>query len=108
MLCPPYEPPPLVVDWLERHTGRLCVALHVVGIPPTIFALLILPIAVAALSPSILLLSVGTFVGGYLLQFLGHWLEGTDPGELTYLKGRLARRFAPSPASRPSGRGVAV
>lgn len=105
MLRPPFEHPPIVVDWLERHSGRLCLALHVAGIPPTILALLILPIAMLTLSPSILAVSIGAFVGGYLLQFLGHWLEGTEPGEVAYLRARFTRRRAPA---HTSGRGVAV
>lgn len=33
--------------------------------------------------------AVGTFVLGYLLQFVGHWVEGNDVGELIPIKKAL-------------------
>jgi uncharacterized membrane protein YGL010W len=74
-----------------------------VGIPPTILGVLVLPVGLGAMSPSILLLAVALFVGGFLVQFLGHVFEGTDPGEVILIKRRLGMpyvEFAPPKESR--------
>ncbi len=102
MLCPPYQPLPLFEDWLSRHRRPVCFVLHVIGIPPTIIAVLILPIVTALMSFPLFLLALSLFLGGYALQFLGHFLEGTEPGELTFLRKKLARRFLSTGARRES------
>lgn len=89
MLCPPQAPSPLIEQWLERHRGVTSFTLHMLGIPLTVLGALMLPISFPAASWSIAGLSLGLFVLGYLLQFLGHFLEGTDPGEIIALKRRL-------------------
>ena len=48
-----------------------------------------MPIYLCLLSLPIFLLALALFVGGYLLQFAGHLLEGTDPGEIIYFKRKL-------------------
>lgn len=74
------------------------------GIPMTILGVLMLPIAAPALSWRILVLSLGLFFGGYAVQFLGHALEGSEPGEITalrlWIKGTRLPRSAPE-GSRP-------
>ena len=37
------------------------------------------------------------FLGGYLLQFAGHALEGTDPGEIIYFKRKLGLPYVEFP-----------
>ena len=107
MLCPPLTPAPVVVNWIERHRNPANLALHIVGIPPTVMALLLLPVSLASWSASIFLLSVGLFVGGYLIQFLGHALDGSEPGEWTGIR-RAAGRIGSAALARPeSNRGVA-
>ena len=56
------------------------------------------------------LLALGLFVGGYLLQFAGHLLEGTDPGEIIYFKRKLglALRGVPASAAPPRRRRPSV
>ena len=49
---------------------------------------------------------VGAFVFGYLLQFVGHMIEGNDVGELIPLKrlvGLPVVAIAPQYANRPAG-----
>ena len=47
---------------------------------------------------------MAAFVGGYVLQFAGHAIEGNDPGELILIKkalGKPYQEFAPG-AEDPS------
>jgi uncharacterized membrane protein YGL010W len=86
MICPPHAPAPAVENWKARHRDPRNLVLHLIGIPPTVIAVLLLPVALGALSPAIFVFSLALFVGGYLIQFLGHALDRTMPGELTGLR----------------------
>jgi hypothetical protein len=60
------------------------------------------------LSWRIFVLALALFVGGYLLQFAGHLLEGTDPGEIIYFKRKLGLpyvEFPQAPRRRRSAAG---
>lgn len=93
MLCPPHEPSPLVTNWLERHRDPVSFVLHMLGIPPTIVGVLMIPIYVYVWSFQLFLLALALFVGGYLLQFLGHALDGSDPGEIIMFKRKLGLSY---------------
>jgi uncharacterized membrane protein YGL010W len=106
MLCPPPPESRLVQNWLERHQGTLSFVLHLVGIPISVLGLLVLPVALASWSQSVAVVAVALFVGGYALQFLGHGLEGSDPGEIIALKRKLGLSYveiAPRRASPRAG-----
>jgi hypothetical protein len=107
MVCPPLPASPIIANWLERHRGAATFALHMVGIPLTILGVLMLPIALPALSWRILVLALTLFGGGYAVQFLGHALEGTEPGEITALRAWLSRPRLPRPVAEGSPRGLA-
>src|SRR3954467_462670 len=107
MICPPQTASPLVQEWMLRHRHPLSFALHMVGIPPTIVGVLMIPIYLWQLSLPMFLLALALFVGGYLVQFLGHALEGTDPGEIILLKRQLGWSYVDNPPARKSRRGVA-
>ena len=92
MIATPQSPSPLVNNWIERHRDPRSFVLHLFGIPATILGVLLLPIYSLLLSLSVFLLSISLFVGGYLLQFLGHALDGTEPGEIKGIRYWLARR----------------
>jgi len=102
MIDPPLPPHPLVQHWLERHRNPASFILHMIGIPPTILGFLFIPIYLCLLSVPIFLLALGLFVGGYILQFAGHLLEGTDPGEIIYFKRRLGLPYVEFPEPRSS------
>jgi uncharacterized membrane protein YGL010W len=105
MICPPLPPSRLVRNWIERHRDPVSFALHIVGIPPTILGVLLVPVWLFGLSLSVFLVALGSFVGGYLVQFLGHALEGTDPGEVIFFKKKLGWSYvdiAPARRSRSS------
>ncbi|MDR3633686.1 MAG: DUF962 domain-containing protein [Isosphaeraceae bacterium] len=93
MLCPPHEPSPLVTNWLERHRDPISFVLHMIGIPPTIVGVLMIPVYVYMMSFQLFLLALALFVGGYLLQFLGHAVDGNDPGEIIMLKRKLGLSY---------------
>lgn len=82
-------------NWLERHQHPVSFWLHIVGIPLTFVALV-----------SLFFLpwyfGVGAFVLGYLLQFVGHKIEGNDVGELIPLKRLFGLPVVPiSPRYQP-------
>ncbi len=100
MLCPPHNPAPVVQDWLARHRHPASFLLHILGIPLTLVGVLLAPVFLALVSLPIFLFSLAMFVGGYLVQFLGHALEGSEPGEITHLRRWLAQSIRSG--SRPA------
>lgn len=95
MLITPQPPAPMVEDWLARHRDPRSFVLHLFGIPGTILGVLLIPVYLTLLSVPVFLFALSCFVGGYALQFLGHILDGTEPGEIRGLRawwrGREAR-----------------
>ncbi|HMB02363.1 MAG TPA: Mpo1-like protein [Isosphaeraceae bacterium] len=106
MICPPLCPSRLVQGWMERHRDPASFALHMVGIPPTILGVLMIPIYVLLVSGPLFLVALALFVGGYLIQFLGHALQGTDPGEIILLKRKLGRPYVDVAPARESRSGL--
>ena len=91
-----------VVNYVQRHQNRANQLLHLVGVPLTFVVSVVLLVnrewgwAAAA------------FVGGYVLQFVGHAIEGNDAGETVLVKKLLGRpyvEFAPTTSnSRPKSK----
>jgi Protein of unknown function (DUF962) len=100
MIDLPMAPDPLVQHWLKRHRSPISFIMHMIGIPPTILGVLLVSVYLTLLSIPIFLLALGMFVGGYVLQFAGHLLEGTDPGEIIYFKRRLGLPYVEFPPAR--------
>jgi len=75
----------VLAGWVSRHRNRANFWLHMVGIPATVAAI---PWAVLGYW----LLAAVFLVGGYLLQILGHRIEGNRSGEEQVLR-RLIGRF---------------
>jgi uncharacterized membrane protein YGL010W len=107
MLCPPHTPAPVVEDWLERHRHVGSFLLHMIGIPPTLVGVLLVPVCIALVSVPIFLFSLALFFGGYAIQFLGHALEGSEPGEITHLRRLVSGPGKSLGAANRDGRGVA-
>lgn len=81
-----------VKNYLERHQNRANQFLHIVGVPLTFV------VSVHFLIHQQWQLGLGAFVGGYVLQFAGHAIEGNDAGELILVKrwlGKPYREFGP-------------
>jgi hypothetical protein len=74
-------------NYIERHQHPANQLLHLIGLPITFVV------------PVILLFqhrgwwALGAFLGGYLLQFLGHAIEGNDAGETILVKRALGLPF---------------
>jgi hypothetical protein len=101
MIPPPEPHHPLVVHWLKRHRSAVSFVLHMVGIPSTILGALLPGVYVYQASFPVFATAVAMFLGGFALQFAGHYLEGTDPGEVIYFK----RLFGLSYVEFPPGFG---
>lgn len=97
MIEPALTPDPRVRHWLLRHQRPISFILHMVGIPATFLGALFVPIYICLFSWTLFLLALGLFVGGYALQFAGHILEGTDPGEIIYFKRKFGRPYVEFP-----------
>jgi hypothetical protein len=77
------------------------------GIPPTIIGVLLLPIYVVLMSVTLFVFALVLFVGGFLIQFLGHALEGSDPGEIILIKRKLGLPYVEVAPGRKPGRRLA-
>lgn len=99
MLCPPLSSAPLIDHWIERHRHLPSLLLHLVGIPVSVLGVLLIPVYLPLLSWRMMLFSLGLFLGGYGLQFLGHLLEWTEPGEITAIRARWSRRRSSPPTT---------
>ena len=72
-------------NWRERHQHPVNFWIHVVGIPLAVGGLALLLL----LPWSEWYWAAAAFVGGYVLQWIGHRVEGNDMGEWAGIK-RLA------------------
>ncbi len=100
MVNPPTVPHRLIAHWLDRHLDPVSFFLHMIGIPLTILGVLLFSVYVGLFSLPICMFSVALFAGGYLLQFAGHAIERTDPGEVIFFKRKLGLNYVEFPAER--------
>ena len=75
-----------IANWRKRHLNPINFALHVVGIPACFVA-----------APILLIFRLwwpgaAAFVGGYALQFIGHFVERNRSGEAMLFRRILGRR----------------
>ena len=61
--------------WLDRHKHPIDIALHIIGIPMTFIAGMIV-------IKGYVLSGILCFVLGYVFQYIGHVIEGSEMGEL--------------------------
>lgn len=86
-----------ITNYVARHQNRVNQVLHAAGVPLTFVCSIVLLILD---QPG---WAAGAFVGGYVLQIVGHAIEGNDPGELILIKralGKPYREFAPGHEDR--------
>lgn len=82
-----------VKNYIERHRNGWNQLLHLIGLPVTFVVPIVLLVEHQWLWAGI------CFVFGYALQFLGHAIEGNDPGEVVLVKKWLGKpylEFAPA------------
>jgi len=80
-------------NWLERHQHPVSLALHVLGIPLTIWCI---PLAIMQWLDGrwdLWWRPAALFFGGYFLQWVGHLIEGNDMGELILVKKWLGKPY---------------
>jgi hypothetical protein len=85
-------------NWLLRHQNGFNFAIHMLGIPLAFAGLPLLVLAEWQWG-------IGAVVAGYVLQWVGHRVEGNDVGELIPLKRALGLpvvAIAPQYAGRPT------
>jgi len=87
-----------IKNYIERHQNRANQLLHLVGVPVT-FGLPLYWLVQGDWKPAL-----GSFVGGYVLQFIGHGIEGNDAGELILIKRLLGRPYCEFGPHTPQGR----
>ncbi len=81
------------VRYWQRHRHPISRWLHVIGVPLTLVAAgLFIAHAVTNCWDG-WWRPVALLVVGYLLQWLGHWIEGNDMGEIILIKKCLGRPF---------------
>jgi len=97
-----------VANYVERHLHPANRLLHVIGVPLTFV------VSVVFLFREQWWWAVGCFVGGYVLQFVGHAIEGNDAGEVVLMKKLLGKPYCefgprsphaeakPAPSTAPS------
>jgi hypothetical protein len=73
-------------NWRQRHRHPFNFAIHLVGIP-----LALAGVVLWFYQPWYW--GTAAFVGGYLLQFVGHRVEGNDVGEWAGIKRLLGMRY---------------
>ncbi len=82
-----------LTNYVQRHTHPLNRLLHLLGLTLTFVVTVVLVIRGVEWW-----WAVSSFAVGYVLQFLGHAIEGNDAGEVVLVKkwlGRPYREFAP-------------
>ena len=80
-------------SWLARHRHPASLVLHAIGIPLTLG---FVPLALVQLADDrwdLWWRPVTLLVGGYLLQWIGHRVEGNDMGEVILVKRWLGRPY---------------
>jgi len=77
----------MISRYLTRHQHPANLWLHVVGLPVTFVA----PVVLLAAGKG--WWALVSFAGGYVLQFLGHAIEGNDAGETILVKRLLGRPY---------------
>ena len=73
-----------ISNWILRHKTHWNRVLHALGIPMTVLA--IVPLLCGRW-----LWAAALFICGYALQFIGHATEGSEVGELIWIKRLLGK-----------------
>jgi hypothetical protein len=76
-----------VKNYIERHQHPVNQVLHLIGVPLTFV------VSAVFLCQGRGWWALGAFVGGYVLQFMGHAIEGNDAGETILVKRAMGLPF---------------
>lgn len=89
----PKTRPPWLANWLERHQHPVSRWLHYVGIPLTVMAVFLAGWQLYQWRWDLWWRPALLLVVGYLLQLIGHIIEGNDMGEIILIKKLLGRPY---------------
>jgi hypothetical protein len=92
-------------NWLARHRHPASFWLHMVGIPLTVAAVVLAVVQLVAWRWDLWWRPASLLVVGYLLQWVGHRIEGNDMGEVIVFKRWLGMPYTAVGARRGPGRG---
>lgn len=85
--------PRWLTNWRERHRHPISFGLHVIGIPMTIACVPLGLVQLAEDRWDLWWRPVALLVVGYLLQWIGHMIEGNDMGEVILVKKWLGKPY---------------
>ncbi len=85
--------PAWLAHWFERHQHPVSLILHAVGIPMTIASVPLAIVQLRAWQWGLWWRPAALLVGGYVLQWVGHLIEGNDMGELILIKRWRGRTY---------------
>ena len=85
--------PSWLARWLERHQHPVSFWLHMIGIPLTLTALVVALVQLKLDRWDLWWRPLGLVIVSYVLQWIGHCLEGNDMGEIILLKKLLGRPY---------------
>ncbi len=83
----------VIANWLERHRHPASRWLHAVGIPMLVAALVLAVGQLVQWRWDLWWRPVGLLVLSYVLQWIGHRIEGNDMGEVVLIKKMLGRPY---------------
>ncbi len=96
---------PWILNWLERHESSGCRWLHAVGVPLLLWGLVTGAWQLAHWQLGLWWRPVGLFAISYILQWIGHLIEGNDMGEVILIKKLAGRPYvAIAPRYQPEKR----
>lgn len=85
-------------NYVQRHQNLWNQILHGIGVPLTFV------VSIVFLVQSWPWWALAAFLGGYVLQFVGHAIEGNDAGEVVLVKRWLGLPYTEfAPKAEPSG-----
>ena len=85
--------PAWLENWLERHRSPVSRALHAVGIPLAVAAVVLAAVQLCQWRWDLWWRPGALLVAGYVLQYVGHRVEGNDLGEVVLIKKLLGRPY---------------
>lgn len=83
----------ILANWMARHRHPTSQVLHAVGIPMLVFGLILGAVQLWQWRWDLWWRPVGLIVVSYILQWIGHRIEGNDMGEVVLIKKALGRPY---------------
>jgi uncharacterized membrane protein YGL010W len=80
-------------NWRMRHRHPVCLALHAIAIPMLVLAGVLVVVQLLGGAWNLWWRPVGLLAVSYVLQWIGHTIEGNDMGEVILLKKLLRRPY---------------